>query len=163
VKGHPETMDETPAEIDVVIDVEAPVITIGETEAALAPVVVEDKVSGGTEPHVRYRLDDGAWSDWKLASEIKSVNVGEASELTVEAKDDEGNVATASQALIRGRAIATGAGCGCTVVGEGASTNNSPWFLALGVVGAALRMARRRSEKLAQSFEGKSSNSKVRS
>lgn len=156
VKGHPESMDVKPAEIDVVIDVEAPVITIGETEAALAPVFVEDKVSGGTEPHVRYRLDDGAWSDWKLASEIKSVDVGEAAELTVEAKDDEGNVATASQALIRGRAIATGAGCGCTVVGEDSSTNNAAWFLALGVAGAALRMARRRSDKSANSVEVRS-------
>lgn len=156
VKGHPETMDAKPAEIDVVIDVEAPVITIGETDSAIAPVFVEDRVSGGTEPHVRYRLDTGAWSDWKLASEVTSIDVGEASELIVEAKDDEGNVATASQALIRGRAIVTGSGCGCTVVGGESSTDDGPWFLALGVVGAALRMARRRSEKSAGSFEVRS-------
>ncbi|HRI71269.1 MAG TPA: hypothetical protein PK156_43850, partial [Polyangium sp.] len=158
VVGHPESMDVTPTTIDVVIDAEPPVITIAEPVAAKAAVDVRDIVSGGTEPHVRYRLDDGAWSDWKLASEISSVDVGVAEQLTVEAKDDEGNVATASQALIRGRVPDTGAGCGCTVVGDD-SRGNAAWMLVLGMVGAALRLARRRSDKPA---EDKPSNPKMR-
>ncbi len=147
VVGHPESMDETPATIDVVIDAEPPVIAIGEPEGAKTAIDVRDVVSGGTEPHVRYRLDDAAWSGWKLASEITSVDVGDAAEITVEAQDDEGNVATASQALIRGRGIPSMGGCGCTVVGEDASQNNAAWMLALGMVGAVLRLGRRRSDK----------------
>jgi MYXO-CTERM domain-containing protein len=147
VVGHPESLDETPATIDVVIDAEAPVIAIAEPEGALSAIDVRDVVSGGTEPHVRYRLDGNTWSDWKLASEIKSVAVGNAEELTVEAKDDEGNIATASQALIRGRGIPSMGGCGCAVVGDESSSNNAAWLLALGMVGAALRLARRRSDK----------------
>lgn len=159
VVGHPESMDEKPVTMDVVIDAEAPVITIGEPVSAKAAIDVQDIVSGGAEPRVRYRLDAGAWSDWTLASQIKSVDVGEASELAVEAEDSEGNIATASQALIRGRAIPTGAGCGCTVVGEESSQSHSAWLLALGMVGAALRLARRRSDKPS---EGAPSNPKVR-
>lgn len=158
VVGHPESMDETPAMIDVVIDAEPPVITIAEPINAKAAIDVRDIVSGGTEPHVRYRFDGGAWSAWKLASEITSVDVGDAAEITVEAEDSEGNVATASQALIRGRVLDTGAGCGCTVVGEQSQTNPA-WLIALGMVGAAWRLARRRSDKRS---EDKPSNPKMR-
>jgi len=159
VVGYPESMDETPSTIDVVIDAEAPVITIAEPRGAMAAIDVQDRVSGGTEPHVRYRLDDGAWSAWKLASEIKSVDVGDAADLTVEARDDEGNVATASQALIRGRGIPSVGGCGCTVVGNGSAPSQSAWFVALGVVGVALRRARRRADKPS---EVKPANPKMR-
>lgn len=159
VVGHPESLDETPATIDVVIDAEAPVIAIAEPEGAKAGIDVRDVVSGGTEPHVRYRLDGNAWSDWKIASEIKSVDVGNAAEITVEAQDDEGNLATASQALIRGRGIPSMGGCGCTVVGDDSTSIHSAWLLALGMVGAALRLARRRSDK---PTEAKSSNPEVR-
>jgi MYXO-CTERM domain-containing protein len=38
-------------------------------------------------------------------------------------------------------------GCGCAVVGDESSSNNAAWLLALGMVGAALRLARRRSDK----------------
>ncbi|MBK9263594.1 MAG: hypothetical protein IPM54_27785 [Polyangiaceae bacterium] len=159
VVGRPDSMDETPATIEVVIDAEPPVITIAEPVGATAGIEVRDIVSGGGEPRVRYRLDGGAWSDWTLASAITAVDVGDAAEITVEAEDTEGNVATASQALIRGRAIATGAGCGCTVAGEESSQSNAAWLVALGMVGVALRFARRRSDKPSA---GAPSNPKVR-
>ena len=108
---------------------------------------------------MRYRLDGNAGADWKIASEIKSVDVGNAAEITVEAQDDEGNLATASQALIRGRGIPSMGGCGCTVVGDDSTSIHSAWLLALGMVGAALRLARRRSDK---PTEAKSSNPEVR-
>ncbi len=159
VVGHPESLDETPTTIDVVIDAEPPVIAISEPEGAKTVINVRDVVSGGTEPRVRYRLDGAAWSNWKLASEITSVDVGEAAEITVEAQDDEGNGATASQALIRGRGIPSMGGCGCTVVGDDSSQNNAAWLVALGMVGAALRLGRRRSDKPS---EAKPSNPEVR-
>lgn len=160
VVGHPETMDETPATMDVVIDAEPPVITIGEPVEAKAVVEVRDVVTGGGETRMRYRLDVGDWSAWTNAADIKTIDVGDAAEITVEAEDAEGNVAQASQALIRGRAIATGAGCGCTFAGEDQSQTNAAWVFALGMLGTMLRIARRRSDK---PFEVKqSSGPKVR-
>ncbi|MDI3286385.1 hypothetical protein [Polyangium sp. 15x6] len=148
VVGKPETLDETPAEIEVVIDAEPPVIAVGEVqEGNRVSIDVRDFVGGGGESRVRYRLDGGAWSGWKPATELGMVDVGEAAEIDIEAEDAEGNVAEASQALIRGRALITGEGCGCAVVGDDRTQGKPMWIVGLALLGAVIRFGRRRSPK----------------
>ncbi|HVK66093.1 MAG TPA: hypothetical protein VM694_16535 [Polyangium sp.] len=150
IVGKPETLDETPAEIEVVIDAEPPVIAVGEVqEGNRVSVNVRDLVGGGGESRVRYRLDGGAWSPWKPATELGTIDVGEAAEIDVEAEDAEGNVAEASQALIRGRALITGEGCGCAVVGDDRTQGKPMWLVGLALLGAVIRFGRRRSPKAA--------------
>jgi MYXO-CTERM domain-containing protein len=148
IAGQPMTLDMTPAEVEVVIDAEAPAIAVGEVgEGNKVALDVRDRISGGDEPLVRYRLDDGAWSEWKLASELARVDVGDASDIAIEAKDAEGNIAEAQQALIRGKILESAAGCGCSVVGQDRPADKAAWLFALGMLGMALRFGRRRSAK----------------
>ena len=148
IAGKPETLDETPAEIDVVIDAEPPMITVGAVqENNRVTVDVRDVVGGGGESRVRYRLDGGAWSPWKPATELGAIDVGESAEIDIEAEDAEGNVAEASQALIRGRVPVSTEGCGCSVVGEDRTQGKPMWLVGLALLGVAIRFGRRRAPK----------------
>jgi hypothetical protein len=145
VAGEPASLDPTPATVEVLIDVDAPSIKIGREEQGKVALTVTDFVSDDDDKvWVRTRLDGGAWSGWSKVSESKLVDVGEAAEIDVEARDEEGNIATASQAIIRGGSIPGAEGCGCVVVGGEQSTSGYGWLAALGaVVGVALRLGRR--------------------
>ncbi|MRG90580.1 hypothetical protein GF068_01370 [Polyangium spumosum] len=148
IVGKPETLDETPAEIELVIDAEPPVIQVSEVQADDRVIVeVRDVVGGGGETRARYRLDGGAWSAWKPASELGAIDVGESAEIDVEAEDAEGNVAEASQALIRGRVTDVAEGCGCSVVGDDRTQGKPMWLVGLALLGVALRFGRRRAQK----------------
>ncbi|NUQ78291.1 MAG: hypothetical protein HUU21_32585, partial [Polyangiaceae bacterium] len=137
VAGEPNSLDLTPATVEVLIDVDPPSIKIGREEQGKVALTVRDFVSADDEQiWVRTRLDGGVWSGWSKASETKHVDVGEAAEIDVEARDEEGNIATATQALIRGGSIPGGEGCGCVVVGGERSSggNGYGWLAALGAV-----------------------------
>lgn len=147
VAGEPASLDPSPATVEVLIDVDAPSIKVGPEEQGKVALTVRDFVSADDEQiQVRTRLDGGAWSDWSKASETKLVDVGDAAEIDVEARDEEGNIATAAQAIIRGGSIPSADGCGCVVVGGARSSGGSGygWLAALGaVIGIALRLGRR--------------------
>jgi hypothetical protein len=145
VAGEPNSLDPTPAEVEVLIDVEAPSISIGEVENGAVLVSVRDFVSGPAGTQIRARLDQGAWSDWRPAG--MSVEVGDAAAIEVEARDEEGNIATASQAIIRGGAIDGASGCGCEVVGA-EEPRSWAWIMGLGMAGLAMRQrTRKRSSR----------------
>ena len=97
----------------------------------------------------RYRLDGGAWSEWMTASELASIDVGDAAEIDVEAEDEEGNVAeTHAGPHPRSRSSRRGAGCGCVVAGAD-RTNGSPrGSRRSALLGVALRFGRRRAAKV---------------
>jgi len=148
IVGRPETLDETPAEIDVVIDAEPPMIEVSDVQAGSRVTVdVRDVVTGGGETRMRYRLDGGAWSSWSPVTEIATIDVGESAAIDVEAEDAEGNVAEASQALIRGRVTDVGEGCGCAVVGDDRTQGKPMWLVGLALLGVAIRFGRRRAPK----------------
>ncbi|MEP7123587.1 MAG: hypothetical protein ABJE95_21845 [Byssovorax sp.] len=149
VAGDPSTLDEEPAQVEVVVDAVAPTITIGKVEAGnKVALTFKDKVSGDRSV-ARVRLDGGKWTEWQLVPALATVDVGEAGDIDVEAKDEEGNVATASQELVRGRVEAGAAGCGCTVAGADQSTSGSIWLLGVAVAGIASRLWKRdRSAKV---------------
>ena len=145
VAGEPASLDPTPATVEVLIDVDAPSIKVGREEQGKVALTVTDFVSSDDDKlWVRTRLDGGAWSGWSKVSEAKLVEVGEAAEIDIEARDEEGNIAKATQAIIRGGSIPGAEGCGCVVVGGERGTSSYGWIAALGAaVGMALRLGRR--------------------
>ena len=71
------------------------------------------------------------------------MEVGSAAELTVEARDEEGNIASASQSLIRGGAAANAAGCGCVAAGQEAPTSGWAALLAAAMAALGFRSSRK--------------------
>ena len=143
VVGQPGTLDETPVVLDVTIDAIAPSIKVKETAPGKAEILVKDAVSEIETVLVRYRIDGGSWSEWLSASDLPVLDVEDADEVEVEAKDEEGLVGTAAQA-IRGKAIPSAdGGCGCTVAGGDSGGGKALGLLGLLVVGVALRLGRK--------------------
>lgn len=147
VRGAGESLDPTPAQVEVVVDGEAPVIKVGTlTETGLA-LNVHDLVADAENVQVRVRLDDGEWSSWQAASTLDELAVGEASWIDIEAKDEEGNVGSVSQAIIRGRGSDAGAGCGCTVAGAPSQDGKIMGLIGMMLVGAVIRLTSKKSSK----------------
>lgn len=144
VAGQPYTMDETPAVVDVLIDGHAPAVRVKEVEGDKAQILVDDEVSSSEAVFVRYRVDAGSWSGWVRASELPLVDVTPGSDIDVEARDEEGLVGSASQA-IRGKPAATsGGGCGCTVAGETTGDGRLAGLLGALLLGAIVRFGKKR-------------------
>ncbi len=152
VVGMPETMDHTPALVDVIIDKSIPELRVSHiVKAGQVTVSAFDAVSPISATKVRWSLDGQGFSDWVPASTLSKIDVGQASQVTVQASDEEGNIATSSQALVRGRAdksLATASACGCRVPGGdsrgGGLAFGLPAILGLGLL---FRMRRRGGRK----------------
>ncbi|XXY49493.1 hypothetical protein WME91_56770 [Sorangium sp. So ce269] len=144
IAGEPLSLDPTPATVEMVVDVEPPVISVGAAVDGHVPLEVRDMVSDAERAKVRVRLDDGAWSPWTTAAETRTVDVGDAADIEVEAVDEEGNLGTARQPILRGRMpIDPTAGCGCVVAGGPGEGPSGGLWLGLAVAAAAVRLARR--------------------
>ncbi len=151
VEGAPKSVDHTPPSIEVLVDKSLPEIDLGKEPAdGKLSIEVWDVVSPATALNVRWKLDDGAFTDWVLADGLETIEVGDAANISVEVKDEEGNVASQSQA-IRGRtdkSLAEDNGCGCSVPGSSSTGNQTPFgLLALGGVALLGAAARRRNTK----------------
>lgn len=149
IVGDVDSLDPSPARVEVIIDTVAPDVKVAPaTDKGDVAVDVWDLVSKSEGTQLRYRLDDGAFTSWMPANEAKVIHVGEdAAEITFEARDEEGNLGTSTQAIIRGLPHGATAGCGCSVPAE---SDASPWTLGVMGVGIAAMMgrlfARRRKE-----------------
>ncbi|MEZ4374078.1 MAG: MYXO-CTERM sorting domain-containing protein [Polyangiaceae bacterium] len=148
VEGAPQTVDRTPPTIEVLVDKSLPEITLGkEPVDGKLSIEVYDVVSPTQSLDVRWALDDGAFTDWSNAAGLEAIEVGDAGKLTVEVRDEEGNVASQSQALVRGRAdasLADGSGCGCSVPGQDGSKQAPLGLLAVGAMALGFGLRRRR-------------------
>jgi hypothetical protein len=142
VAGDPTTLDPEPAQVEVVVDAEPPMITVGKVEGGKVALTFKDKVSGDRSV-ARVRFDGGKWTEWLPAADLATISVGEAGDIDVEARDEEGNVGSVSQELVRGRVEVSAAGCGCTVAGADQSTSGSIWLLGIAVAGVASRLWKR--------------------
>lgn len=144
VAGQPNTMDATPATVEVLVDVDAPAIRVGREENGQVALTVNDFVSSeGHQVMVRTRLDEGAWSEWQAASDVQSVDVAEAEMISVEARDEEGNVASVAQAIIRGGSIPDGTGgCGCEAAGSDSGPRTLFAFALAAMAAAVIRRSR---------------------
>jgi MYXO-CTERM domain-containing protein len=138
--GDPASLDLSPALAQVVIDGTPPSITLGDPSNGVVPIDVYDAVSAeGAE--ARVKIGDGPWSAWAPAASLKSAIAGDADLIAVEARDGEGNLATAAEPLVRGRAAAVASGCGCFAAGAGDVP--VPAILMAGVALLALRRRKR--------------------
>src|SRR5690606_38765654 len=99
VEGAPKSVDRTPPSIEVLVDKSLPEIELGkEPLDGKLSIEVWDVVSPATALNVRWKFDDGSFTEWSLADGLESIEVGDASKITVEVEDEEGNVASQSQA-----------------------------------------------------------------
>ncbi|WP_437878637.1 hypothetical protein [Sorangium sp. So ce513] len=143
IAGDPLSLDPTPATVEMVVDVDPPAISVGAAVDGHVPIEVRDAVSDAERARVRVRLDGGAWSPWATAAETRVVHVGDAVEIEVEAVDEEGNLGTARQPILRGRVPVDPAGCGCVVAGGPSAGPPGGLWLGLAALAAAVRLARR--------------------
>lgn len=142
--GQGMTVDRTPALVEVVVDAEPPVVKVGQaSDEGTLELRVDDAVTEAAR--VRTRLDDGTWSPWATTEKNTTITVGEADTITIEAEDEEGNITSTQQAIIRGRAAPGGAACGCSVPGSESRTGGTVWLLAIAVAGVIARLARKRT------------------
>lgn len=143
-----ETEDTTPAEIPYVIDALAPFINVTkDASGSSVSVKTWDLISKNDALAARYQIDQKDWTEWMPASAIATIPTKGASEINVEVKDEEGNIGTVRQALIRGRGdptiTAAGSGCGCEQLGSPSKDKGGAITLVL-LVGALSVIALRR-------------------
>jgi MYXO-CTERM domain-containing protein len=151
--GQAETEDATPAEIPFTIDALAPTVKV-EKDGKQATIQAWDVVSSPAALVGRYKLDGGELGEWRPIADLARVDVGASETIEVEVKDEEGNVRSVHQELIRGKAdgslAAAGSGCGCSTPGSTSSNStNGLVAAALGLAGIMLIAARRRSARSA--------------
>lgn len=151
VVGEAETEDTTPAEIPFTIDALAPSVKV-ETDGKQATIQAWDVVSSQAALVGRYKLDGAELGEWRPLADIARVDVGASRTIEVEVKDEEGNVRSVHQELIRGKAdgslAAAGSGCGCSTPGSTSTQGQNGilaamlGFGALGIIALRRRAAR---------------------
>lgn len=145
--GEPASLDPTPAVFELMVDPAAPTLSLEPSEEAGSWLVsVADLVSAPDAIMLRHRVETAAgpqaWTVWRPATEVSSITPpDDAVLLEVEARDENENVGTVSQPIIRGRA--SGDGCQCSV-DRGTPHDERPLALLLSI-GAALLIALRRT------------------
>lgn len=153
IAGRPDTEDRSPAIIEVRVDVDPPVVDVAMKDGSLR-VDAWDIVSRPSELSARYRFDTGEVTEWVALEQLAAVPMDpDAASVIVDVRDEEGNVASKQQGLIRGRPDPTlgeaAGGCGCAVPGttpRGAT--GALALLAIGLLGVAARfVSRPRREK----------------
>ncbi|MBW2453924.1 MAG: hypothetical protein JRI68_05420 [Deltaproteobacteria bacterium] len=152
VVGDVHSLDPEPAEVVVIVDVDPPWVGVSETADGRWAVQVVDNVSGPDQVQVRLRLgwEDGdeiewsEWSTWTPADGLAAVWPEDAEIIEVEATDEDGNIGTVTQELIRGRGAADGSGCECTLAPEPTGSRGWLGWLLGGTLGLGLWARRRR-------------------
>jgi hypothetical protein len=149
IVGEPQSMDRSPAVLEVLIDKTPPDVAFGKNvKNGALEVDISDVVSPKTAITVRFSLDDEPLGKPILAEALASIEVGEAATLKVEATDEEGNVASVSHSLIRGKqdkSQAAESACNCSVPGSGDRNAGRFGLGALFLLGLGLLSRRRRS------------------
>ena len=150
IVGEPNSVDRTPASIEVRIDKTPPSVSFAKrpVDGSLA-VDVRDVVSEKSAVKLRWAVDDQAFSEWANADALTTVPVTGARQVRVEAVDEEGNVASKQHNLINGKGDASlagaGSGCGCRLAGE--PSTGGGWAAALSALGLGLGLSLRRRRR----------------
>jgi MYXO-CTERM domain-containing protein len=118
--GYPDSVDLTPAELEVLVDILAPFVEVARTDTG-ATITASDVISPREGLELRYRIDDGAWTEWQALPETAFVPLAhDDSEIDVEVRDESGNVGSARAAIIRGLPNPMAdSGCSCETPGSG--------------------------------------------
>ncbi len=141
--GRPYTLDPEPARVELLVDTQAPAVRVRPEVDAQGEVELDvyDQVSQGAT-QVRWRFDDGEFGAWVARDAALRVAVPEGvAEIEIEARDEQGQLGTTRQALIRGLPKDAGdSACSCSTPGSSAPT--PPWSVGLGVLGVFAALAR---------------------
>lgn len=161
LRSAPSTEDVTPATLPFTIDALAPFVTVdvaGPSGARVAHLEAWDVVSEKKDLRVRYRLDEGEPSALVPVEELGDIAAGGASSIEVEVHDEEGNIRTVRQSLIRGKvdgSLASDTGCGCDTPG-GRGDRGGLAALSLGALAlGAVFLRRRRATKPADAKDAR--------
>ncbi len=142
--GQPFTLAE-PVPVQVVIDTTAPEVELIDADGGYE-VDAFDVITEEDELMARVRIAEGPWGRWLPLADVSIEDAAE--DVRVEVRDEEGNVAAASSAIIRGAPRGDGGdGCSCDVPGgrrSGSSGLGATAALALGGLAMAIRARRRR-------------------
>ena len=153
VVGQPMSIDRTPAKASFILDVDAPKVTLNAHYEGGFKVRADDIVSGSDRMMVRYRFDDGAMTEWTSMASFDRVPWNEAAKnVTVEVKDEEGNIGSVQQAVIRGRpdktkTTGTTTPGLCSVGTPGGSTSSGAWYVLAGAAALGMALGRRNRRK----------------
>lgn len=143
VAGEPSSFDRTPARAAFRIDVTAPMVQVYGDDG-VAEVQALDLISQNLQ--YRTKDSDGDWSEWTAlpASGIKQV--GDVEDIAaVEVRDEDGNVASTTQALQGSSNAATSTACAsCATAGAQSQTPPLSVFGGLVALGALVMRRRRR-------------------
>lgn len=146
---HDEPMSESaqPAQVPFTIDVLPPNVTLDQNDDGSIQVNAWDFVSPDSALQMRWQTTDAlgkksAWTSWGALAAVPA----SPDTVTVQVKDEEGNIGSESSDLIRGKpdpSLVTGSGCGSCAVG--ASSTPANWAYAIpGLAGLFALMLRRR-------------------
>ncbi len=153
--GNPQSESSTPTDVPFTIDVLAPMMKL-EAKDDVLQVQAWDIVSP-QEALVMRTKTNGDFSPWTAVHGIPVADLSSASSITVEVKDEEGNVASQAQPLVRGRpdpTTATGGGCGCVAVGSTAGN----WAFGMPAIAGLFAFGwRRRNRRRDQKVQGSAS------
>ncbi len=148
--GEPRSVDTTPARVDFLIDIDPPQVALKRGDDGNVVIDARDIVTRADDLQVRYSVDGAAFGPWTKASEIAALPADlQGTTVTVEARDEEGNVSSAQQSLIRGRPdpafAGSSSGCGCRVGGDSGPQSGLGFAGALAaLVGIVVRRGSRR-------------------
>ncbi len=152
VVGDPMSLDPEPTVLEVLVDDDTPTIEVTQDITGLVYVAATDHVTQDVAVRVRFGetaalgSDDevrwGTWSEWMPASRMAALDPRGAGFVEVEARDEDGHVGTARQAIIRGRA--DGGDCECAATPGRAAPTHAPWLMGL-LLGLGMWLRRRRS------------------
>ena len=148
--GDAYSLDATPDVHEILVDTIAPEVRVSPVNDADQATLDIREIVSADRTMVRYRFDEGTFSDWMPSTSAQLVYVPEGAEtIEVEVKDESGNVGTAQQELIRGLPHDAGdGGCGCVVPGAPEGTSKWPLaLLGLGLLGLRSRRNRKTPPK----------------
>jgi MYXO-CTERM domain-containing protein len=147
--GVPQSESTKSADVPFTIDVLAPMMKLETVNDAL-DIQAWDIVSATDTLQMRTKTS-GDFGPWTAVHSIPTADLTGASSITVEVKDEEGNVASQSQPLVRGRADGTtsvAGGCGCVVA---SSSDLGNWAYGMpGLAGLFALGMRRRQRRAAR-------------
>jgi hypothetical protein len=135
IAGAQVTVDETPARVEILVDVLEPTLSVSRTSGGVE-VTADDVITPREQLQYRFRADSGPWTPWGT-SRIYASPYDDA-RIDVEVRDEAGNVAGQRAALIRGAPNPAAMGCECAAAEGGGPINPLGALLALGMIAFAL-------------------------
>jgi len=146
IKGQPMSESAQPGQVPFIIDVLPPSITLAKNDDGSLKVSAYDLVSADDALQMRWQTTDSlgkksAWTAWAPVSDVPATK----EIVSVEVRDEEGNIGSESSDLIRGKpdpSLVTGSGCGSCAVG--ASPTGTTWAYAIPALAGLLALMLRR-------------------